>query len=165
MTLELATEEQTSALGAALASSLGPADASPSDGVQLHLCGPLGAGKTTVVRGLLRAMGVEGVVRSPTYTLMESYDCAGWRVVHYDLYRLEPGGDGGEALELLDARDQLAAGILCCVEWPERAGSWLPPADVTLTLAHRNAHRDAHLIAQGSWGARWLERLQSSQKC
>ena len=164
MTLVLASDEDTVALGAALAATLGPPDASPSDGVQLHLRGPLGAGKTTVVRGLLRRMGVDGVVRSPTYTLMECYDCAGWRVVHYDLYRLEPDADGGEALELLDTREQLIAGTLCCVEWPERAGRWLPPADLTLTLAHRDAARDAALTAHGPWGHAWLSRLQASQK-
>src|ERR1700686_3925779 len=138
----------TEALGGALARSLPgaartdaaqtgavPPDAVRMDAVQtgpanrgavLYLQGELGAGKTTCVRSLLRALGVTGLVRSPTYTLVETYDLAALTCVHVDLYRLQSLTEVDE----LGLRDLMSPGSLLMVEWPERGGDALPPADL-----------------------------------
>lgn len=121
--LELPGEPDMQAFGAALA------DVIP-DGVSLYFHGQLGAGKTTLVRALLRGMGVTGAVKSPTYTLVETYAIADRVVHHFDLYRLsEP-----EELEYLGIRDFLDGHSICLVEWPEQAHGLLPAADLDLYL-------------------------------
>jgi tRNA threonylcarbamoyladenosine biosynthesis protein TsaE len=97
---------------------------------QLHLQGELGAGKTTLVRGLLRGLGHSGSVRSPTYTLLEPYEFPGLSVLHFDLYRL---ADPDE-LEYLGVREQSGEGSLWLVEWPDRGSGWLPAPDLVVTL-------------------------------
>jgi tRNA threonylcarbamoyladenosine biosynthesis protein TsaE len=94
------------------------------------LQGNLGGGKTTLSRGLIQSLGHGGAVKSPTYTLVEPYEIGALRVFHYDLYRLSDP----EELEFLGMRDFLDAGTLTLVEWPERAGKLLPPADLALNL-------------------------------
>ena len=136
MTLALASAEDTTALGAAIASAF-----SGRAGAVIYLSGPLGAGKTTVARGLLRALGVRGAIRSPTYTLLEPYDCAGHTLVHLDLYRLKDATE----LEPLGLRDYPPERCWWLIEWPERAASRLPPADLAVTLAHDGARRHAEL--------------------
>ena len=98
--------------------------------MSLHLSGPLGAGKTTLVRGLMRGLGHQGPVRSPTYTLLEPYEMEGFCVYHFDLYRL------ASALELEDfgARDYFHGRALCVVEWPERGEGALPFPDLALDI-------------------------------
>lgn len=92
--------------------------------------GPLGAGKTSLVRAWLRALGHEGAVRSPTYTLIESYELPAATIHHLDLYRVgQP-----EELELIGVRDLAAADALWFIEWPERGGDRLPAADWRLVL-------------------------------
>jgi tRNA threonylcarbamoyladenosine biosynthesis protein TsaE len=98
--------------------------------VLIVLEGPLGAGKTTLVRGLLRGMGHEGRVRSPTFTLLEPYELAGKTVAHLDLYRL---ADPAE-LDFLGVSDLVVPGNVILVEWPERGGDRLPRADLKLCL-------------------------------
>lgn len=121
----LADTAATEAQGARLARRLKP-------GMIVYLQGDLGAGKTTLVRGLLRALGYQGPVKSPTYTLVESYFLADDRIVHHlDLYRL---GDP-EELEWIGIRDLLTDQAICLIEWPDRGAGMLPPADVTLSLA------------------------------
>jgi len=136
MSLALASAEDTTALGAAIAAAL-----SGRAGAVIYLSGPLGAGKTTVARGLLRARGVRGAIRSPTYTLLEPYDCAGGTLVHLDLYRLRDANE----LEPLGLRDYPPERCWWLVEWPERAAGRLPRADLTVALAHAGAHRSAQL--------------------
>jgi tRNA threonylcarbamoyladenosine biosynthesis protein TsaE len=97
----------------------------------VYLCGGLGAGKTTLARGLLRGLGIEATVRSPTYSLIEPYDLGSRRVLHIDLYRVSDPLEV-EELGLADYRD---AGTLWVVEWPEHGGAALPAADLVIRLS------------------------------
>lgn len=123
----------TEALGARLAARLGP-------GTSVWLEGDLGAGKTTLVRGFLRARGCKGAIKSPTYTLIEPYELAGGvTVYHLDLYRLADP----EELEWLGARDLFRPDSICLIEWPERGAGYLPAPDLTVRLAIENHGRRA----------------------
>lgn len=137
----LADTAATRALGAALA-RVWP---TPLAG-GIHLIGDLGAGKTTLAQGLLAGLGVAGVVRSPTYTLVEPYDTPRGRVLHMDLYRL---ADPWE-LEALGLADDAPDSTLWLVEWPQRAAELLPAPDlrVLLTVA-ADGSREARLEANG----------------
>ena len=118
----------------------------------IFLCGDLGAGKTTFTRGFLRACGYQGVVKSPTYTLVEPYQICGKSLYHFDLYRL---GDPGE-LEFTGARDCFAGPGLCLIEWPERAAGALPEADIVCTLHVADTGRELHVRANTPRGKRLL---------
>jgi tRNA threonylcarbamoyladenosine biosynthesis protein TsaE len=142
-----------------------PTGAVPTDAVQtgvartgavLYLQGELGAGKTTCVRSLLRALGVTGLVRSPTYTLVETYPLATLTCVHVDLYRLQSLTEVDE----LGLRDLVGPGSLIMVEWPERGGAAVPPADLELTLRYAGEARQAALSAKTLLGTEWLENLR-----
>lgn len=102
------------------------------DAAIMTLEGELGAGKSTLVRSLLRALGYQGAVPSPTYTLIESYSLDNLRVAHADLYRLADP----EELEFLDFADVLAEHDLVCIEWPDRAGDRLPDAELVVRLEY-----------------------------
>lgn len=148
-----ANAEQTEACGARLARAL------PScipQLLQVHLHGDLGAGKTTLARGFLQALGYSGVVRSPTYTLVESYALGALTVVHTDLYRLQDP----EELEALGLRDLAVADHVWLIEWPERAGPWLPAADINIALAAHPAFHSIELHASTTAGAQWLAQVQ-----
>jgi tRNA threonylcarbamoyladenosine biosynthesis protein TsaE len=119
-------------------------------GLLVFLQGELGAGKTTLVRGLLRALGYAGPVKSPTYTLVESYRLRGLAVHHLDLYRL---GDA-EELEWLGIRDLLAGDALCLIEWPERGAGVLPQPDLLLRLDYQGQGRRVHLETLTERGVR-----------
>lgn len=152
MEFNLADSGVTEALGQALARSL-PSTVSP--GAVMYLQGELGAGKTTCVRSLLRALGVTALVRSPTYTLVETYSLAALTCVHVDLYRLQSLTEVDE----LGLRDLVGPGCLMMVEWPERGGAALPPADLDLMLRYAGEARQAHLRAVTPLGAEWLHNL------
>lgn len=144
--LALPDPSATDALGRALAAAL-----PPGLGLRLDLCGDLGAGKSSLARALLRALGVQGTIRSPTYTLVERYPLEGGEAVHLDLYRI---ADPGE-LEFLGL-DEVGEARLMLVEWPERAGHALPAADLEVRLALAGSGREAVLQAMTGRGADWL---------
>lgn len=152
--LALHRAEDTTALGAAIAAAL----ATQPGGV-IYLRGPLGAGKTTVARGLLRALGVRGAIRSPTYTLLEPYELPGRLLVHLDLYRL---ADERE-LEPLGLRDYPPERCWWLIEWPERAAARLPAADLDVALAHDGDGRRATLggARAAAVAAQWREVNQT----
>jgi tRNA threonylcarbamoyladenosine biosynthesis protein TsaE len=150
--LVLADADATEALGAALARSY---TSGSRDSAVVYLHGELGAGKTTCVRSLLRTLGVDGLIRSPTYTLVEAYEPRGITCVHVDLYRLE----GPVDVEDLGLRDFLDTECLLLVEWPEKGGAALPPADIELTLEYWENSRQARLAAPTARGRRWLSIL------
>lgn len=138
-----------SAIGAALARGLPDLGAAP---LLLFLTGELGAGKTTLARGLLAALGVTGTVRSPTYTLIELYTLPRLTVVHADLYRLfDP-----DELEALGLRDLHAPGHLWIVEWPERGSHSLPPPDLELRLAIEARAHTVQVESTSERGTAWL---------
>ncbi len=118
----LADPAATDALGQALAQIVRP-------GLLVTLEGPLGSGKTHLVRSLLRALGHAGRVKSPTYTVMEPYLLSWGAVTHFDFYRFADGQEADDA----GLREEFNAHTLCLVEWPSRATRWLPPADLALT--------------------------------
>lgn len=122
----------------------------------VHLHGDLGAGKTTLARGMLRAMGERGAVRSPTYALIAEYEPDGRRVLHLDLYRLADP----EELLALGLADYLPGSHLWLVEWPERGETGgLPPADAHVYLQPAGNARRVRLVAGSAAGARWLQAL------
>lgn len=141
----LADAAATEALAARLAMWL------PARAV-IHLHGDLGAGKSTFARALLRALGVTGTIRSPTYTLVEPYALAdGGQALHLDLYRI---GDPGE-LEFLGLEEDAAR--LWLVEWPERGAEALPAADLHVRLALAGSGRVARLHGETPVGLAWLQ--------
>lgn len=151
MDLNLVDTYATEALGKALAQAM----SITLDSGVVYLWGELGAGKTTCVRALLRAAGVVGPVRSPTYTLVEEYPCGILHYIHIDLYRLRVP----EELEDLGLRDYLRPGHRLLIEWPEKGGKHLPPADLELSFQYHHNSRRASVIARSSLGANWLVKL------
>ncbi len=118
--------------------------------------GELGTGKTTLIRGLLRALGFKGKVKSPTYGLLETYDLAVGVALHFDLYRLADP----EELEFLGLRDLLDQRPLLLVEWPDRGAGVLPEPDVRVRLDYAQpAGRQVELSAGSPRGQRWLAQL------
>lgn len=146
VTLALPDEAATLTLGARLATVLKP-------GMVVYLRGDLGAGKTTLVRGLLRAFGYAGRVKSPTYTLLESYNLSKFTLQHYDLYRMI------DPREWLDAgfRDDCNAATLCVVEWPEKAEGLLPRPDIEIRLRMAGEGRTAQVVARSPLGKKEMQ--------
>lgn len=154
-TVALADAGATEALGAALAAAL----AGLGGPRVLALSGELGAGKTTLTRGLLRALGATGTVRSPTYTLVESYELGAWQVHHLDLYRLR---DAGEA-EGLGLRDLLTPTALLVIEWPERDAPLAARADLRVRLVYEGDARRAELEPRSPAGREWLDAVRAAR--
>ena len=117
--------------GGQLASQLTP-------GMLVFLVGDLGAGKTTLVRGILKGLGHQGSVKSPTYNLVEPYTINSLPVFHFDLYRLM----GGEELEYMGIRDYLNEESICFVEWPEKAEGLLPEPDLIIKINIYESERE-----------------------
>lgn len=145
--MTLADPAATERLGQALAAT------APASAV-VYLQGDMGAGKSFLARAMLRALGVTGAVKSPTYTLVEHYALEPGAAAHLDLYRI---ADGAE-LEFLGL-DDLAGIRLCLVEWPERGGTALPPPDIRIALAMEGPGRLARLESTSPAGADWLAAM------
>jgi tRNA threonylcarbamoyladenosine biosynthesis protein TsaE len=148
--MTLADEPATLRLGERLAAGIAP-------GRVLHLRGDLGAGKTTLARGLLRALGEAGRIKSPTYTLVELYSLSSLNLYHFDLYRFK------DRAEWLNSgfREYFNAHSACLVEWPERAGDLLSPPDLEVRLEFDGTGRRARLEAHSPAGSSWLSSLPS----
>jgi tRNA threonylcarbamoyladenosine biosynthesis protein TsaE len=153
--LKLSDEAATLRLGDALASGA-------QAGRVLHLRGELGAGKTTLVRGLLHALGHPGRVKSPTYTLVEPYWLSRLNFYHFDFYRFKDRSEWVSS----GFREHFNPQSLCVVEWPERAGDLLPAPDLDIQLTYAGDQRAAALHANTAAGEAWrsaaLSRFRSS---
>ncbi len=144
----LPDEAATMALGNRLALVIEP-------GLYVALSGDLGSGKTTLTRGILRGLGFQGKVKSPTYTLVEPYNLSKLDLYHFDFYRLN------NPQEWLDAgfRDYFEPGTVCLVEWPERGGDLLPVADLKISLSVESSGRRIRIAAETEHGKHCLQRL------
>ncbi len=149
MQINLADEQATLLLGAQLAASC------PKEGFTIHLTGQLGAGKTTLTRGFLHALGHTGHVKSPTYTLVEPYELEHCTVYHFDLYRLADP----EELDYLGLEDYLNPSNLCLIEWPSQAGDYLPQPDWHLTLTYHDKARQISIQALTDKGQRAYQQI------
>mgnify|MGYP001580451100 CR=1 FL=1 len=146
--IPLADEAATVALGARLGARVAPP-------FTVFLLGELGAGKTTLTRGFLRARGHAGAVKSPTYTLVEPYEFASGPVYHFDLYRLADP----EELEFMGLRDYFTKDAVSLVEWPSKGEGFLPEADLVLSLVYEGPGRLAELRAKSQAAQELLAKI------
>ena len=140
-TYSIANEDAMVALGEKLGHSFQQQLLQREAALCIFLMGNLGAGKTTLSRGILRAFGHSGAVKSPTYTLVEEYEFSGCRVNHFDLYRL----GNAEELEYMGIRDYFAAKNICLIEWPERGEGVLPKPDVVIEIKVKGEGREINI--------------------
>lgn len=149
--MTLPDEDATLALGARIARGLRP-------GITVYLRGDLGAGKTTLVRGMLRALGHNGRVKSPTYTLTEIYNLPAFELYHFDLYRMN------DPREWMDAgfRDVANGNTVSLVEWPEKAAGLLPPPDLRIHLQVCDEGREIQIVAETALGKECLHQICTS---
>ena len=155
----LKNEAATEAFGHALA--LATQEAPPrakSIGGRVYLKGDLGAGKTTLTRGVLRGYGYQGAVKSPTYTLVEPYEQEGFNIYHFDLYRLADP----EEVEFLGVFDYFDEANLCLIEWAERGKGHLPAPDLEITITIQGAGRLLSWESRSAHGERIAHRLSET---
>lgn len=151
--LTLQSEAATQAFAARLARLL-------HGGMVIFLQGSLGAGKTTFCRGVIQALGHQGAVKSPTYTLVEPYQLADLQVNHFDLYRLHDS----EELEFMGIRDYFNPQSLCLIEWPEHGSGYLPQADLTIQLTQQGELRILQLTAGSQAGSKIITILTDNEQ-
>jgi tRNA threonylcarbamoyladenosine biosynthesis protein TsaE len=149
------TAAETVNLGARVAQALGVTDAAPA---VLYLEGDLGTGKTTFARGFLRHLGVETLVRSPTYTLLELYPTETLTALHLDLYRLRSPAE----LEELGLREWAQPKHVWLIEWPEKGAGRLPRADLHASFSITADGHAVRLRALSPRGDSWLARLKAA---
>lgn len=146
----LENEEATVAMGNHIAKSL-------SQGMTIFLHGDLGAGKTTLSRGIIQGLGHSGRVKSPTYTLVEPYELENISAYHFDLYRLADP----EELEFMGFRDYFNDKALCLIEWPEKGQHFLPKADLELYLTYADEQREIRFQALSEIGEQTVLKIES----
>ncbi|MUH72852.1 tRNA (adenosine(37)-N6)-threonylcarbamoyltransferase complex ATPase subunit type 1 TsaE [Psychrosphaera haliotis] len=146
----LENEEATVAMGNHIAQSL-------SQGMTIFLHGDLGAGKTTLSRGIIQGLGHNGRVKSPTYTLVEPYELENISAYHFDLYRLADP----EELEFMGFRDYFNDKALCLIEWPEKGQAFLPKADLELYLTYADEQREIRFQALSEIGEQTVLKIES----
>lgn len=152
MQVLLKDEQQMYLFGEKIAQAIGQINAP----LLILLNGDLGAGKTTLSRGILTGLGHNGSVKSPTYTLVEPYDLEIGKVFHFDLYRLvDP-----EELYDIGINDYLSEAQLCMIEWPDKGGSLVPRADFSLQINSNGTGRQVILTAQTSLGSECVNQLR-----
>ncbi|MCX2795531.1 tRNA (adenosine(37)-N6)-threonylcarbamoyltransferase complex ATPase subunit type 1 TsaE [Microbulbifer thermotolerans] len=156
MVLQLTLADETATVAAGEALGRACRAEGLHEGLTLFLHGQLGAGKTTLCRGVLSAFGHQGSVKSPTYTLVEPYELGSQRVFHFDLYRL----GNPEELEFMGVRDYFTPGSLSLVEWPERGAGVLPAPDLEVELVLPDSGRKLRLSGRSLRGEAVLKRLQ-----
>ena len=152
--LDLADEAATLEFGAAIGKAIVP-------NLAIYLHGDLGAGKTTLVRGLLHGLGYVGKVKSPTYTLVEPYEMldshsAPLNLYHFDLYRF----NDEEEWEAAGFRDYFNAGSVCLIEWPEKAAQVLPAPDIEISFNIKEAGRSVHVSAHSERGQHCVQHVK-----
>lgn len=146
---DLPEEANTLALGRELAPLL-------SRGTTLFIEGELGAGKTTLCRGILRGLGIQGAVKSPTFTLVEPYETDRYQIFHFDLYRLEDPNE----LEYIGVDDYFGGQHVCLVEWPERGEGFLPDYDLRIRLNLVDGGREVIIDSGTDKGRRICRKLE-----
>jgi tRNA threonylcarbamoyladenosine biosynthesis protein TsaE len=126
--------------------------------MRLYFRGELGSGKSTLIRGLLRGLGIQATVKSPSYTLVELYVISRLNLYHFDFYRFL------DAHEFEDAglADYFHGDGVCLVEWPERAGDALPEPDLEITLAYSDGGREVSAHARSETGERCIEKCRGA---
>ncbi len=125
-------------------------------GFTVFLHGDLGAGKTTFIRGVLQGLGYQGKVKSPTYTLVEPYELPDVTLYHFDLYRLIDEEEWEEA----GFRDYFNASSICMIEWPEKAQSLLPSADIEVHLLHQPDGREIQFQANTAVAKQVIQQFE-----
>lgn len=145
---ELASEEETLALAKKFSQAL-------QAPLVVYLQGELGAGKTAFCRGVIQALGHSGAVKSPTYTLVEPYQLQGWRIHHFDLYRLADP----EELEFMGIRDYFSEDTLNFIEWPDKGYGWLPSADIEIRIEYAGRGRKLTFSALTDAGKKIIKTL------
>jgi tRNA threonylcarbamoyladenosine biosynthesis protein TsaE len=148
-TLELADEAATLNFGAVIAQAM-------QANLTIYLHGNLGAGKTTLVRGLLHGLGYAGKVKSPTYTLVEPYELPDFTLYHFDLYRF----NDEEEWDAAGFRDYFNAQSVCLIEWPENAENVLPIPDMNVNFTIKNAGRSVKVSAHSPLGQQCLKAMK-----
>lgn len=144
----LANETETQQFGAKLATAISP-------GCTLFLEGNLGAGKTTLTRGLIKNLGVTGKIKSPTYTIVEPYLLKNFTIYHFDFYRVEDP----EELVQIGITDYFTPDAICLIEWPSKAEGRLPHADLVCRLSIEGKGRVLALFQQSERGKLILKTL------
>ena len=144
-TIDLPTERASEEVAARLAACL----VSP---LVITFSGEIGAGKTTLIRAMLRCLGVTTAIKSPTFTLIETYQTSHLQIHHVDLYRVHDESE----LDYIGFRDYFSDDAVCCIEWPERGGSCLGNPDVEFSLSLKGVGRELHACAHSPAGASML---------